>query len=294
MCVYGPYLFGVGLVLLILCVYQNNHWMIQIITKMIEMKVDMERMMKKMDIRDHSFQLERVELYYNLYDSVDVTKDCRNISYIDKELIGRLYEKKRREKIENGGEDIRLKIYYKYDLQEYILYVPYERKIQIETKDGIKTDMRIDFPICTKQKLDDFRKDIITPYYPGKENDKDYYFYSLYNMDCKYLKGIYVNGERVEDGMEYFEKIKTPYYDYGVTQHLPVKISWILKDIGVEMSEFKKIRVEFMNFYLDEEIMELKEQAFETENMEDIFITDYMMCTMIKKNKIYERWIHFG
>ena len=294
MLVYGPYLFGVGLLLLILGVYQNNHWMVQIITKMIEMKVDMERMMKKMDMRDHSFQLERVELYYNLYDSVDVTKECRNISYIDKEWIGILYEKKKGEKIKEGEEDIRIKIYYKYDLQEYILYVPYERKIQIESKDGIKTEMRIDFPICTKQKLDDFRKDIITPYYPGKENDKDYHFYSLYHMDCKYLKGIYVNGERVEDGMEYFEKIKTPYYDYGVTQHLPVKISWILKDMGVEIKEFKKIRVEFMNFYLDEEIMELKEQTFETDNMEDIFITDYMMRTMIKKNGIYERWIHFG
>jgi hypothetical protein len=49
-----------------------------------------------------------------------------------------------------------------------------------------------------------------------------------------------------------------------------------------------------MNFYLDEEVMELKEQVFETDNMEDIFITDYMMGTMIKKNGIYERWIHFG
>lgn len=291
---FGPYLFGIGLFLVILGVYHDD-WFIKGITKMIEMKVNIEGWMKKMDMRNHEFLLERVELFYNLYDSVDVSKETKNISYIDKEWIGKIYKKKKGEEIEKSDTkgDIRLKITYRFDLEEYIMFVPYERKIQIELKDGIQTDMKIDFPVCTKQKLEDFRKDKITPYYPGKEGDKDYNFYSLYHMDCKYIKGVYMNGERLEDGMKYFDKIKTPYFDFGVTQHLPIKISWILKDMGVDMEDFKNLRVEFMNLYLDEEKMELKEQTFETDKVEDIFITDYMIRTMIKKNMVYERWIHF-
>ena len=52
-----------------------------------------------------------------------------------------------------------------------------------------------------------------------------------------------------------------------------------------DINKFKKIRVEFMNMYLDEEKMELMEQIYETEDMEDIFMTEYMIKKMIEQQK---------
>ena len=119
--------------------------------------------------------------------------------------------------------------------------------------------------------------------------------YILFMMESRNIKEIRVDG-KLENLklLNYFNKLAGPYHDYGILQHFPVKIKWILMENNVENYMEKRFEVKYVNMYLDDDKCELMEHDFRTDNVEDYFITEHMKDVLIKKNREYGRIIKFN
>jgi len=187
-------------------------------------------------------------------------------------------------------KDMRLRVYGRYMGNEFILYVPYENGIKIKDSTEIS---HFCYPFYDKERMNLYREDIIYPYYT-KNPKKNYDLYSCFQLDSKNIKKIKINGVEVDvETKNLFEKLRTPFFDFGILYHCPIKVKWILQEIKYDIGHFEKIEVEFMQLLFDEDKFELKPHIFYSENINDYFITDHMKKKIIKRNEEMGREILF-
>jgi hypothetical protein len=152
--------------------------------------------------------------------------------------------------------------------------------------DTIDNDYFIEYPPYTEKVLEDYRKDIIYPYYT-KLTSKSI-LYSLFMVDCKNILKVLINGRINNNLLNYIDKLKTPLNDFGLCFHCPIKLSWILVENNIKLDTFDSLRIEFMNPYFDEDKIELVEHYIELnkEDLDSILISRKMENELIKKNKL--------
>jgi hypothetical protein len=198
-------------------------------------------------IKDYS--LIKIQLYKNLNNYIDVTEyfHNKNIDKIDKYVIIDLFCKY--SICFDQNDDIRLKIYFSYKNIYYILYYDYSNSYHIP------------YPPYSDKILEDYKKDIILPKYSKEMNKK--YFYYLFMVESKNINIIKVNDKIREDLNLYFEMIKTPFNDFGILYGSFIKLRWILAENGYDLNNFKSLYLKFLNLYLDETNMDLKEHIIE-------------------------------
>ncbi len=262
-------------------------------------KVEMYYYQKRyLPIPTDDFQITKVELFNHMNNKVDVTYELLNIynNYLSKSIFKDLFKKyyidiDLDELILEEKTDIRLKIYYEFKGEEFIYY--YSLINGLEFKNKIENDT-IELPLVSIEKMDDYRIDIIYPYY-GLNRGMRNSLYGLFSIDCKHIKGVLINGKKVKNEfLDYIEKIKTPYLDFGLVYNSPVKIKWMLIENGYDIEENDNIKIEimFLKGYMDDETYEYHEHYFKTENINNYFITDYMLDKIKKKNKDYGRDVY--
>ncbi len=227
------------------------------------------------------FTIDKIEIYDEdgLYDVIP-NWTYKLVKKINKDYIKMWYKIKFGREINeesNNWDSIRLKMYYTFRREQYICYFPYKTDV----KEGWK------MPLITEKDMELYRQDIIEPFY-GMGQSKKYYLYSLFMMDSRDVSEIIYNEEKMMDKSlkRYMRMIGGPRHDFGILMDMPIKLKWIYEENWeVFRDYFRNIKVKFMAMYLDETLMELKEHVFESDDLEDYFITEYMEQKMIEKNK---------
>ncbi len=190
-----------------------------------------------------------------------------DVKSLDKNIFERINDYFGLDYKEDGEK--RLKFTFSMYNDEYIFYYS-NRNVSIE------------YPMYNIRKIDEYREDIIRPLFNEKKEGIS--FYAFFTIDCKNIKSIKINGVQLKNNeRRYFEKIKTPYNDFGLIYMNPIKVEWILEDLKVDKDKFKSMEIEFLNSYFNEEKMELEMHKFVTTNMEDIFITEQMKGVIDKR-----------
>lgn len=247
-----------------------------------KIKLYIKRFNKK---KINGFHLDKVELYINLKDKIDITLyfETNHIDNINKELIDNIFKNKMISM--DIHDDIRLKIYYEYHNDKYIMYYPY-KELTNKTND---TNYYLPYPPFDENIMENYRHDIIYPYY--NENIKKKLFYSFFHMDCKDIFSVKVNDKENEILKKYFNEIKSPFSDYGLLYNVPVKLKWILFENNIDTNEFKELYFKFLNSYLCEEEMDLKdhELVMTKDNLDNIFITNRMKKILDEKDKLIKK-----
>ena len=214
------------------------------------------------------------------------------ITQIDQQTIIDIY-KENNLKFENNenNEDIRLKIFFSYKNINYIIYFPYKKLMTNKQTD----QYYMPFPPYSEEILNNYRNDIIVPYY--SESIKKKYFYSLFSIDSKNILTVKINETpetRVEGvqgveldnfRLEYFNMIKTPFNDFGILYNVPVKLIWSLSENNVNIDLFTKFYLKFLNLYFDEEEMDLKEHIIELkrDDLDKVIISKRMVEILLAK-----------
>lgn len=228
-----------------------------------------------------NFILNKVELYINLNSKTDVTHFFKknNIKQIDTNIIKQIFNVE--QIVFNNNEDIRLKLYFDFLNKSYIIYFPYKRLINDENID----DYHIPYPPFTNEIMDDYRNDIILPYHNVKLKKK--MFYSLFHIDSKDILTVEINKKTNDNLIDYFNKIKTPFLDYGLLYNVPIKLKWILIENNIDLNDFKEFYFKFLNLYLCEDEFDLKEHhlLMDIEDLDNIFITERMQKILDEKKK---------
>jgi len=215
---------------------------------------------------------------------MDVTSyfNNREINYIDIMTIKELYKINNLDVIELETEnDIRLKISFSYLDRDYIIYFPYNRILPSNlTSDAYL----IPYPPYSEKLLGYYRNDIIIPTYIKHRGPK--YFYSLFSIESKDILEVEINGTINYDLENYIEMIQTPFNDFGILYHTPVKLKWILSENNINLETFRKFYLKFLNPHLDEETMELCDHVIELNNeqLNSIIISDIMKKILDIKN----------
>ena len=142
-----------------------------------------------------------------------------------------------------------MKIYFTYKNINYILYYDFCNSYSIP------------YPPYSENILENYKKDIILPKYNKVINKK--YFYYLFMVESKDIYTIKINDKINEDLNLYFEMIKTPFNDFGILYASFIKLRWILAENNIDLNNFKSFYLKFLNLYLDEENLDLKEHCIE-------------------------------
>ena len=177
------------------------------------------------------------------------------------------------------SSDIRLKLFFTYEGKDYIMYHTYNNN-------------NIPYPLFTDEIIQNYRNDIILPYYPEKNKSKS--LYSLFSMYSKDIHVAKINETASEAIKNYLLSIQTPFYDFGILYKMPVKLEWIIAENNI--TNFDKLYIRFLNLYLDEENMDLinHEINMTKDNLNDNissdiinnFINIFKMECESKKNKL--------
>lgn len=261
-------------------IYENRIYYIdKLLNILLTLKIKYFNQLKNID---HDFKLQKVELYINLDLKTDVTNFFykNKINQINIELINNLFKKE--EIIFEENDDIRLKIYFKFLDKEYIIYFPYKRLMN----DNDSNEYYIPYPPFDKKIMEDFRHDIVLPYHNITLKKK--MLYSLFHIDSKDILTVEINKQNNEQLVNYFNKIKTPFLDYGLLYNVPVKLRWILLENNIDINEFKEFYFKFLNMYLCEEEYDLKEHhlLMGVEDLDNIFITERMKKILKEKEEM--------
>jgi len=255
-------------------IYQNKYYYINIV---LDTFVYGKLLLNKLFERPRDeFVLEKVELYNNLDTKTNVTTYFYINPYlkvIDRDLIHDICRQYNIFLLENN-DDIRLKIYFEYNNNKYIIYYPYNQILHnIEEK-----NYYLPYPMFSKTIIENFKKDIIIPSYIDNIQNKNK-FYSLFHIESKDIDIVEINEDPSNKTLrEYFHKIRTPFYDYGILYNVPVKLKWILQENNIDLNTFDKLYFRFVSMYLCEEEMDLKDHdmLFEKEHLDKIFISNRM------------------
>ncbi len=249
-------------------------------------------MLKKMNILEYIIE---IFVYIRVIIDYYINKVKRNKDFIIKDVI--LYERDKKKRVTNyfRFNDVRglnknifdrISHYYGMENRENI-----ERRLKfiftIHDDEYIfyysNRNVNIDYPMYSIKKISEYRDDIINPMF--SKRDEKTSFYSFFTIDCKNIKSVKINGCNLKGKeREYFEKIKTPFNDFGLIYMNAIKVEWILDDLNIDKDKFKKLEIEFLNPYFNEEKMDFEEQKFVSTNIEDILITEQMRCVIDKRS----------
>jgi len=255
------------------------YWMDSIIDIYLIIKFKINNMFPK----NKSFILKKILLYTNLKENYDVTNyfyNEKNIREIDKLLIVNIYS------LLNipfdNDNDIRLKIYFKYNDIDYIIYFPYHN---FDIYENNSDNYNVPYPPYSDIIINNFRNDIIYPFYTTQLKKK--YLYSLFNIDSKDILTIEINDNNYNDIIKYFDMIKTPFNDYGILYNIPIKLIWCLVENNIDISTFYKFYLKFESVYINEETFELNEHTIQMTNndLNEYIISDRMKEILIIKKK---------
>ena len=243
---------------------------------------------------NYNFILIKVELYTNLKDKIDVTPYFKqyfnnNINnttstnkHIDKKIIDDLYIKNNIESDKNS--DTRLKIYFKYQQIDYIIYFPYEI---INSHLNDINEYYLPYPIYDNKIMEDFRKDIVLPYYNETKQNGNKKFYSLFHIESKDILLTCINNDddHSEELKNYFNLIKTPFNDFGLLYNVPVKLDWILNENNIEIKDFNYLYLKYLNMYFCEIEFDIKSHIIkmDSNDLNKIFISDRMKQILYSK-----------
>lgn len=222
---------------------------------------------------NNDYILDEVFLYTDLKNLYRVTNYFKNkdIKIINNDTIENIFKDYNLINdilILNNNSNIRLKIFFTYKDVKYIMYFKYD----------VLNNYYIPYPPYSEQILDNYRNNIIEPLY-FKINNKNS-FYMLFNIESKNILDIKINDEIIYDKniIEYFNMIKTPFNDFGILYKCPIKLLWILSENNIEIENFSNFYLKFLNVYLDEINMELKEHFidYSKNDIEKILISKRM------------------
>jgi len=230
------------------------------------------------------FILESALLYSTLVKNHDITDyfKNKNINKIDKYILLGCFNDNNID-TSNLDNNLRLKLIFFYKDNKYILYYGLEKIFNNEID-------YIPYPPYNEKILNNYRKDIIIPYYT-KESNKNL-LYSLFNIDSKDILEIKIdnNQEKLDDNkiINYFQMIKTPFNDFGILYNCPIKLRWILYENGIDIYSFNKFYLKFLNLYFDEEKMDLIPHfiEFNQNEVDNVLISNRMKEIIIQKKNI--------
>ena len=242
----------------------------------IKIKLYNKYFLKKKD----DFILQKVLLYSNLKDNIDVTKYFKtNVSdKISRNTIKEIYEYKNIPLEYNS--DIRLKIFFSYKNINYIIYFPYSKNINKESQ-----EYYIPYPPYSEKIIAEYRNDIILPYHTKIIKKK--FLYSLFSIESKNILNIMINNTDNLNLVSYFEMVKTPFNDFGILYSIPIKLIWALYENNIDLENINNFELTFLNPYFDEDKCELNVhniQLFEHQ-LNDLIITNHMKDILHKKNE---------
>jgi len=227
-----------------------------------------------------NFIIDKVLLYTDLSTNIDITKKIKNITLINKTTIIDLYNMYNLDFILN--DNIRIKIFFRFKNIKYIIYFPYNRYKNSNIINDDKYYLQL--PLFSDKIMENYRNDIIFPLYI--QNYKKKILYPLFSMECKNIYTVKINNTLNKQLFEYIEMIKTPFNDFGILYNIPIKLNWLLSENNINIETFNSFYLKFLNLYLDEENMELKEHyiEFDNKNIEKFIISDRMEEIIFKKN----------
>ena len=267
-------------------------WFYSIIDYIFFIKLKLINIYNRFFIED-DFILQNAILYTNLSDNYNIKYYFKNnnVKRIDNVLIENICQdlnillKDEDENEDENKNDARLKINFRYKKNNYILYYPLKKQI---FKNMNKNNYFIPYPPYNDEMINNYRKSIVAPNY--NVPTKNSILYSLFMIDSKDINIIEIYKENLihtENNMliEYFNKIKTPFNDYGLLYHCPIKVKWILHENNIDYDNFRSLYIKFLNMYLDEDIFDLKEHFINIQNIEDFIISNRMKSELTKKNK---------
>lgn len=249
--------------------YQNrDYYLPNMIDFVLNIKLEIYKKICQLYQKNIDFSLEKVLLYTNLTDNINVTKYfTKKIDIINKNTIDDLFIANNIKFISNN--DIRLKLYFKYNDKKYIIYIPYDTLIT----------SYIPYPMYSEFILNNFRNNIVIPNYIDQSKKKQ--IYSLFNLDSKDILHVKINDIDYNDSlMKYFEMIQTPFNDFGLLYNIHIKLLWILSENNIDINDFKKFELKFLNLYFDEDAMDLKEHLITLSKNE---IDTYLVSNRMKE-----------
>ena len=227
------------------------------------------------------FILKKVLLYTNLKDNIDVTKYFKTnvTNKVSRSTIKELYEYKNI--LLEYNSDIRLKIFFSYKDNNYIIYFPYSKNINTDFE-----EYYIHYPPYSEKIIADYRNDIILPYHT--EFIKKKFLYSLFSIESKNIGNIMINNIDNLNLVSYFEMVKTPFNDFGILYNVPIKLIWALYENNIDLENIDTFELTFLNPYFDENSMELKVHNIQLlgDQLNDLIISDHMKDILDKKMNV--------
>jgi hypothetical protein len=207
------------------------------------------------------FILDKVLLYTDLTKNYDITSYFNTIyiSEINKSVFDNMCIRNNID-ISDNNDDLRLKLYFTYKDIKYILYFSYNNTNYIP------------YPPYSAEIIKNYRLNIVIPKYINKKK-----IYSLFNIDSKNISYIYMNNIQNDVIVDYINKIRTPFNDFGLLYN-PVKLSWLLYENNIDITTFNNFTLKFLNLYFDEVKMDLIQHYIKIDNsdLNKIIISDRM------------------
>jgi hypothetical protein len=178
-----------------------------------------------------------------------------------------------------NNDHVYIKIYYTYDNKDYMF---------VYNNEMARNNVIVPIPFYDEFILEDFKKDIIKPYYD--KHHKEASLYSLFHIDCKKIKSVKYNG--VEDPNDLCNKqiLKTVneykgyLNDFGLMYKCALKVKHILS--GNDLDNFKSLEIEFEAPYFDETTYDIIPHVIKLTNKEDYIISDYIKNILEKRNQM--------
>ena len=235
--------------------YTGFYYKNEIINSLLNIKIFTSNIYKKLFIEVDTFNLKNVFLYTSLRDFEDVTDYFKvyKIDFIDKYTILDLYNFYSLQF--NCNSNIRLKIFFTYNQQKYIMYYNYYNKNILP------------YPPFSKEIMDNYRNNIVIPTYEydlsSNLKSNKIQIYSLFNIESKDILKIKINNLENESIKKYIDMVKTPFNDFGLLYNNYIKLSWLLVENKININTFDSFYLKFLNMYLDEEKLDLFEHFIE-------------------------------
>lgn len=228
--------------------YNNRYYYINsILNSILQIKMFIQNRFK---IDDNNFIIGKILLYTDLNQNIEVTQYFKKnkIKYIDKNLIRNMYAENMMIINAKDAKDanIRLKIFYRFQGNNYIMYYPYSC-----------SNNYIPFPPYSKEIMESYRNDLIIPTYT--KIYKKRYIYPIFSTECKDIAYVNLNSNNDEALLNYFNKIKGPFNDFGILYKTPILLKWILVENNININNFETLYIKFLSVYFDETDYELKD-----------------------------------
>lgn len=261
--------------------YENRYYLLD---KLIMYKINIENYINNI-YKKPDFQIKEIWLYTDLKQKYNVINYFKynNVVKINTQIIADIYKYINIKFLFNN--DIRLKIEFYYKNKEYILYYSLYKLIYDTNSENSK--FYIPFPPYNEHILDKYRKNIIVPTYEYYTQNK---IYSLFNIESKNIEYIKINNKIIKDKSicNYFNKIQTPFNDFGIAYLSPIKLIWALAENNIDINNFENFELKFLNMYLNEDTFELMDHYIKLNknNINNLIISERMLNVL--KLKEYE------